>query len=692
MTNIELLQHLRSQLIQCAGFESDELATDRKHALDYYMMRPNGTEVPGRSTVVSGDVSAVVEANLASSLEAFSSANLAEFDALGPEDEDQAALESDAVVDFVMRRNNGRWQLAQAVKDILLLRNGWLKVWIEETKTPRIEEYREVEPEAIDALLERPGAECKVLKYSDGYLKLRCVYTEKRFRAEAIAPENIVYPKQYDGCDFQALQEIPFIAERHIDTRSALKQRGFNAAAVDRAQAVRADNSDAAAARNPRGDNSLGPGVDKSTELVEWWEVYALVDSGDGIAERKLVCTDRTFTELFAKSDVNLVPYATGQCFIAPHRLTGISVWDKTRQTQDVNTALQRALLDNVQATSKNRLAYLDGRVNPDDVSDGRVNGAIRVKASVARISDAVMPFAVPDTSMGIKEAIQHQRQIRTELGGSSLDMQAGELQVSKQVGSLGLDRAFSVAEQLSAHMTQNIADTLIRSVFLLAHATLRENFDTPVEIKRSSGRWQTAIPSEWMPREALTVNVGMSPGERSRRLSALSELLRTTLVLSEQLDLDEVLVSIEGFYDLLLEWARVADIPNPERFFIDPLSERSRQAQERKRQQAQAESKAQQQLVAQAVEIEKLSRALDKYKADMDAAIEVWAKKVDAAIEYAKLGQEADITVLSNVLPIAKELANGRQNGRAEPAQEQAAAGGDSGVPGDADRADAGE
>jgi hypothetical protein len=659
LSNVELLQNLRSQLIQCAGFESDELSTDRKHALDYYMMRPNGTEVPGRSTVVSGDVSAVVEANLASSLEAFSSANLAEFDALGPDDEDQAALESDAVVDFVMRRNNGRWQLAQAVKDILLLRNGWLKVWIEETKTSRIEEYREVEPEAIDALLERPGAECKVLKYdpSDGYLKLRCVYTEKRFRAEAVAPENIVYPKQYDGCDFTALQRIPFIAERHIDTRSDLKQRGFNAAAVDRAQAVRADNSEGSSARNPRGDNSLGPGVDKSTELVEWWEVYALVDSGDGIAERKLVCTDRTFTELFAKSDVNLVPYATGQCFIAPHRLTGISVWDKTRQTQDINTALQRALLDNVQATSKSRLAYLDGRVNPDDISDGRVNGAIRVKATVSRVSDAVMPFVVPDTSQGIKEAIQHQRQIRTELGGSSLDMQAGELQVSKQVGSLGLDRAFSVAEQLSAHMTQNIADTLIRSVFLLAHATLRENFDTPVEIKRSSGRWQTAIPSEWRPREALTVNVGMSPGERSRRLSALSELLRTTLVLSEQLDLDEVLVSIEGFYDLLLEWARVADIPNPERYFIDPLSRASLEAQERKRQQAQAESQAQQQLVAQAVEIEKLKTAFDKYKADMDAAIEVWAKKVDAAIEYAKLSQAADVEVAELVVPHAAAM-----------------------------------
>ena len=185
MTNIELLQHLRAQLIQCAGFESDDLATDRKHALDYYMMRPNGTEVPGRSTAVSGDVSAMVEANLASSLEAFSSPNIAEFDALGPDDEHQASLESDAVVDFVMRRNNGRWQLAQAIKDTLLLRSGWMKCWVEETRLVKIEDYEGVEPVAVDTLLTRPGAECELINYDlkDGYAKVRCIYIDKRFRA-----------------------------------------------------------------------------------------------------------------------------------------------------------------------------------------------------------------------------------------------------------------------------------------------------------------------------------------------------------------------------------------------------------------------------------------------------------------------------------------------------------------------------
>ena len=209
MTHSELLAKLRAQLVMCAGFENDELTTDRTHALDYYHMRPNGTEVDGRSTAVSGDISAMVESNLAAMMEAFSSARVVEFDSLDAGDEEQAQLESDAVCYFVMGQQNGSWQLAQAIEDTLGLRNGWLKVWCEETKKAVVEEYRNVEMEALYELTNRPNAECTITTYDadTGYLKLRTVYTGKRFRAEAIATENIFYPKAYDGCDFRALQE-----------------------------------------------------------------------------------------------------------------------------------------------------------------------------------------------------------------------------------------------------------------------------------------------------------------------------------------------------------------------------------------------------------------------------------------------------------------------------------------------------
>lgn len=676
MSNEELLKALRQQHVACAGFESDDLATDRERALDYYHQRPNGTEVVGRSTVVSGDVSASIESNLSAMMEAYSSPNIASFDALGADDVDQSQLESDAVVDFVMRQSGGRWQLAQAVKETLRLRNGWTKSYCEEERTAKVEEYRNVAPEALLALTERPGVECKILKHdpTDGYLKIRCVYVTKRFRCESVATENIVYPKAYDGCDFEALQRIPYIAERHIETRSAAVKRGFDKTKVDRLTEVRSDTNQTSAARNPRKDGSLTPGHDTSTELVEWWEIYTLVEI-DGVAERQKICTDSKFNEMLLRDAASLVPYSTGQCFIAPHRLTGISLWDKLRMGQDVNTALQRALLDNVSATSKNRIAYLDGKANPDDVADGRVNGAIRVKASVARVSDAVMGFVVPDTSGSIVNAIDHQRRIRTELGGSTLDMQAGEMQVSKQVGSMGLDRAFSVAEQLAAHMTQNVADTLIRSTFLVAHAVLREHFTEAVPIK-VGGRWTTAVPAEWRPRTQLTVNVGMSPGERTRRAAALDKYLQTHIQLA-QLGMTDVLVNLDGFYSLLMDWGRVADIPNPERYYIDPRSQASVEAQQRKAEAAKVQQDQQKQLVTQAVELEKLKTAFDKYKADQEAAIEVWAKKVDAKIEYAKLGQQAEVEEARIVGTAATDILRGKreqETRREKPESESAA------------------
>lgn len=641
MKNDELVQAIKHQLNQCAGFEGDEIAEDRRRALDYYFQRPNGTEVPGRATVVSGDVSAMVEANLAAMLEAFGNDSIFEFDSDGPEDEEQAQLEADVVSHFVMKQNNGAYQFGQAIKDALLLRNGWIKTWVEEERKAKIEEYSDVAPEAVVEMLERPGVECEIKTYDpeDGYLKLRCVYVQRRFRAEAVAPENVFYPDGYDGVDFRAIQEIPFIAERHIDTRSALIRRGFPRKKVDELPAYRADDNLVGLSRNPKQTSELGVGIDAASELVEWFECYVQFDnSGDGIAELHKVCF--AGNEILKREPARLVPYSAGVCLIAPHRLTGISVWDKVRQIQDVNTALHRAMLDNVSATSKPRLAGLDGKVNPDDVADGRVNGFIRVKPNVARIGDAITALTVPDTSGGIQAAIQHQRGIRTEMGGAALDLQAGEMQLNKQVGSQGIDRMYSVAEQLAAHMTSNIAQTLIRSTFLLAHATLREHYEDQVRVKQQ-GNWREAIPADWPERERLTVKIGMSPGERSRRQAALDKLLQSQVQLAG-LGMDNVLVNVDGFYSLLMDWARVSDIPSPERYFIDPRTEEAQQAMQQKEQAEGELEKAQQKLVGQAVELEKIRTTLDKYKHDSDLQFKYWKEVLGSEVEEAKIAGAA--------------------------------------------------
>lgn len=657
MKDDELVTAVKQQLQRCAGFEGDTISADREKALNYYFQRARGDEVPGRSQVVSGDVSAMVEANLAQMLDAFSSDRIAEFDPFGVEDEDQAQLESDTVQYFVMSKSNGFLELAQGIKDALLLRNGLMKVYVDERKSSTTRTLGNVAPEAFAELTHIPGAQVDVLKYDPQAkeARLRITKVRRTFKAQALPPENFLYQADWDSLD---LQPIPFCAERHIDSRSDLiemfpKARGK----IEELHAFHNNHTTTGAARNPRKVTENRKGIDRSQDPIEWFECYVLADQdGDGISERLKVCLSGD--QLLSDDPVRLVPYAAGSAILNPHRFLGISLYDKLKQVQDLNTGLQRALMDNVNTTTKNRIAYLDGKVNVEDVSDGRPNGALRVKASVADVRAAVMPFAVPDTSANILQNIEFQKSVRSEMGGAALDMQTAQMQIGgDRMGSQGLDRAYSVVEQLCAMMTKTIAASLIRSTFLLAHATLREWFDEPVPVKRQ-GKWFSPVPSEWPVRECVTVKVGMSPGERARRANALMQMLNSQVQLA-QLGMDEVLVNLDGFYKTLMDWARVSEIQNPEQYFVDPQSDTARQALQSK-QKAQAEQKAQQQaLMQQAIGLEQLRTAFDKYKTDAELQFKYYDAVLKAETKEAEIVGQATTDLLT-----AKEAGKAKAKG----------------------------
>lgn len=662
MIEKDVLTLVKQQLRNCAGWENDEISRDRKAALDYYHRRPRGDEISGRSTVVSGDVSASVEADSAQMLDAFSTDHIVEFDALDADDELQAQLESDTVVHFVMKKNNGFLQLAAAIKECLLLRNGFMKCWVDHFTETRTRTFDHVDPIIKDELLAKyPGSE--ELSYEGRTLRLRVKKEHKKFRAEAIP--WLYYPKNWHSFD---LQECPFVAERHVDTRSELIRMGFPKAKVQELRALATDRrDDVGQARNPGLfvlPNTNTP--DKSQDLIEWFECYALIDvDGDGVAERRCISFvwDEA-DELLADEPCYLVPYAVGAVILNPHRITGISVWDKLFHTQDEHTGLKRALYDNVNTVTKNRIAYLDGTANVDDVGDGRSNGAIRVKMKpgIVDIRQAIMPFAVPDNSANILANIEALKRERTELGGAALDLATGQTQIGgDRMGSQGLDRAYSVMEQNAAMMTKICAATLIRGTFLLAHATLREHFTEPVPIKRN-GKWETAVPAKWRQRQELTVKIGMSPGERARIASTLRQMLNDQVQLVQHGNMDEVLCNLTTFYRTYLYWLRVCDIPNPDQFWLDPESDAAKAALEAKSKAAQIEAQKRQNLLERAIGKEEAVVALDKYKHDSQLEFEYWQGVNQSEIEEAKIVGHATTELLK-----ARETpANGPGNTKA--------------------------
>lgn len=631
----KLTQQLRQMLVHCVGFDGDELAESRKDAYDYYFQRPRGDEVIGRSSIVTGDLSAMTEGNLALMTEPLLDKRIAEFCAYDAADEEQANLESDCVQVMLFKRQNGFIELTSAIKDALQLRNAVIKIYVDKRTHKKKIRRENVSIEALSELLINLNiGETDVHSYepTTGKLSATVTKTTRKFRVEALAPENFLYPKDWHRQD---LEDIPFCAERHVETRGTLVERGFDKAKV--AQLKRWNNPYQAAtdARLPRSVTPMSMPIDNSQELVEWYEAYVKMDDGEGASELHRI----SFSDQFILEDepADLVCYATGVAIINPHTFMGISLFDKIKWVQDSTTALTRALMDNLNATNKNRTAHLDGVCETTDIEDGRTNGSIRVNPQLVQdVRQAIMAFGIPDTSANILSNLDHFRSVRSESGGAALDLATGQMQLNDRVGSQGLDRAYSVMESLALFMTRIIANTLVRTMYMIAHETLRTQWKEPIMFKRGN-KWVQTDPSKWRVRDSVEVNLGKSLNDRARESNVLSQLLDRQAFLAAN-GMEEILVGVNEYYAAMNSWLRINDIENPEKFLIDPRSDKAMQAMRSKTQARQAQTQKQDAMLQQTVALEQVRTALEKYRIDVETQFKYYSEVLNAQIEEAKI------------------------------------------------------
>lgn len=642
-----MTQNLKRMLVHCIGFEGDELAQSRKDSYDYYFQRPRGDEVVGRSSIVTGDLSSMTEGNLALMTEPLLNKRIAEFCAYDAQDEEQANLESDCVQMMLFKRQNGFIELTSAIKDALQLRNAVVKIYVDKRTHKQHIRRNNVDPMIVPEILDKIG-QTDVHSYDPKTRKLSATLTKttRKFRVEAIAPENFLYPKDWHRQD---LEDIPFCAERHVEARSTLIERGFPRNKVMQLRRWNNPYQAAADARLPRNVSPNSQPIDKSQELVEWYESYVKMDDGTGSSELRRIC----FSDQWILEDepADVVCYATGVAIINPHTFMGISLFDKIKWVQDSTTALTRALMDNLNATNKNRTAHLDGVCEEQDVTDGRTNGSIRVNPQLVQdVRQAIMAFGVPDTSANILANLDHFRSVRSEAGGAALDLATGQMQLNDRVGSQGLDRAYSVMESLALFMTRIIANTLVRAMYLIAHETLRTQWHEPIMFKRGN-KWVETNPSKWPVRESVEVNLGKSLNERARESAVYERLMDRQAFLAAN-GMEEILVDVTTYHAALDAWLRVNDIDNPEKFQIDPRSDKAVQAMKRKAQQSQQAQQKQDALLNQAVALEQVRAALEKYRIDVETQFKYYAEVLQAQIEEAKI-------TASSVVEIRKLLAN---------------------------------
>lgn len=592
LTDKDLVAIIQAHRRDSLGVEDGGLSNERAVALDRYHGRPYGNEMDGRSAIVSRDLSEAVDWAMPAIMRIFTqSGSIAEFDPVSENDEKQAETETDYVNQVIMKDNAGWIVLHDAIKDTLLLKNGYVKHWWEETE--KIEEpcYKGLSIEQAQQLmaeLQQDGAEVEIKGQDESVvmtemgpmpvydLELKIKRKKGKVHLEAVPCEEIRVSKKCRG----SLQDSPFVEHVTKKTRSDLIEMGMEREFVDALPAYSiTSTSTQQTSRDSVSDETNTDGSsnsDRSMDEIEYCEAYIKVDwDGDGVAELRRVVT--VGNEIPDGEEWNKpIPECALTGFVAkrvPHRHVGESLYDELGDLQEIKTALMRQLLDNIYLTNNNQW-LVNERVNLTDFMTSLPGGVKRVEgmepvqgAVMAHNSQPIVGQILPvvDYIDGIKEG-------RTGINKATTGLDPDVLkQTTKGAFMENLNRASQKVEMI----TRLIAETGVKEMVLRVHSLLIRYQDKQ-RIIRMKGKYVPVNPQEWQERTDLTVKVGLGTGneeDKQRKLMMIADLQGKMLG-------PLGLVDAPHAFSLFADVVKTLGFESPDKYAMSPESPEFKQKQ----------------------------------------------------------------------------------------------------------------
>ncbi|MES2950277.1 MAG: hypothetical protein V4858_17175 [Pseudomonadota bacterium] len=584
-TNEELVAIIQHHRANSLGVEDGELSNERAVALDRYHGRPYGNEMEGRSSIVSRDLSEAVDWAMPAIMRIFTqSGSIAEFDPVSAEDEKQAEIETDYVNQVIMKDNAGWIVLHDAIKDTLLLKNGYVKHWWQEDEKIEEVKYQGLVIEEVQRLmadLQQDGAEVEVKGQAESVvmteqgpiavydIELKIKRKKGKVHLCAVPCEEVRVSKKCRG----NLQESPFTEHVTKKTRSDLIEMGMDREFVESLPAYAiTSTSTQQTSRDSVSDETNTDGSDigdRSMDEIEYCEAYIKVDcDDDGVAELRRIVT--VGNQIPDGDEWNTpIPEVAITGFVAkrvPHRHVGESLYDELGDLQEIKTALMRQLLDNIYLTNNNQW-LVNERVNLTDFMTSLPGGVKRIEgmepvqgAVMAHNSQPIVGQILPvvDYIDGIKEG-------RTGINKATTGLDPDILkQTTKGAFMENLNRASQKVEMI----TRLIAETGVKEMVLRVHSLLLRYQDKQ-RIIRMKGKYVPVNPQEWQERTDLTVKVGLGTGneeDKQRKLMMIADLQAKML-------LPQGMVDASHAFALFDDVVKTLGFESPDKYAMSPES-----------------------------------------------------------------------------------------------------------------------
>lgn len=602
---------------------------DQHTAIDYYFGKPNGTEIEGRSQVVSRDVADMLEATVAAIAPSFESDNLVEVSPCGEYDEKQANIEGQFINYAMMNWNNGYLQIQQALRDALLFRNCVAKV------------YKDVKIKTETLQFDQPIDEFVILNIQQGLQPNQSIHVQdelmihiqtetSKLMFETIPIEEFIFTPAWNE---NTLENCPFTAHHRLVTRQELIQMGFDYDEI--LEIPKTDgltgttgNEDTASLRQQEPYEQASQTI---SERINFYECYLYLDF-EGYVQMYQVnyAENRIIGEPIP---VNYHPFAGGTCILMPHRWVGISLYDQLSDIQDIKTFGLRQYLDNLNHNNNRRMEVEMPKIyDINDVLESRPAGVVKVKQR-----GAVNPIPVDDIGPSIQSLLNYMDKIRTERSGASLDMQTENMQVGENRTAHGAERLVSSKEMIAAALTRVFSETFVKSAAHLCQQVLANEFNEEMTAK-IGGEWQVTNPAvTWIKERSVNLNVLPSIGERNKKSGALSAIIQQQTLAIDKGEFGS-LVNRSNVHAALIDFANSSGVDFPDKYWMDPQSEQAQQAIQMKNQQQQQQTADQKKMMDTMTQNEILKTKITEQSAQAKTMIE----SLRVQIEQAKAGIEA--------------------------------------------------
>src|SRR5262249_29401763 len=252
-------------------------------------------------------------------------------------------------------------------------------------------------------------------------------------------------------------------------------------------------------------ESTLRQGEDNlntSSRLIRVIEHYVRMDyQGSDAARLYRVTTGGEEGEVLTRDgepeivEVDLIPFATMTPVPITHRFFGRSIADLVMDIQRIKTALLRAMLDNAYLANNPRTEVSESHATDttlDDLQVSRPGGIVRTK-----MPGGLNVLKHPDISSEVFALLQYQdttREWRTGMSRQGQGVNPDALQ--NQVATIA-NQMFNASQAKVKLIARIFAETGIRDLFMLLHATIRKHASQPATV-RLRNRWVTVDPRDW--------------------------------------------------------------------------------------------------------------------------------------------------------------------------------------------------